>query len=182
MSGRVLTYSRLTGMVYRMVMMVMVVMVGTVMAGSRRKERCPETSFRSDAPVSTDGTVWLYVFRLQACMWHSGIGTRAGYWAYAANGQYAIRDYSGDRCNGPLTYWYKLGHTNKTKSEINNIVSDLVRKCYPGYKQCWKFMMSHYSMGYWNCNYFTHHLAEALGVVSAYPSWLWNTLWPGFSC
>ncbi|KAK8729469.1 hypothetical protein OTU49_008484 [Cherax quadricarinatus] len=130
----------------------------------------------------TDGTVWLYVFRLQACMWHSGIGTRAGYWAYAANGQYAIRDYSGDRCNGPLTYWYKLGHTNKTKSEINNIVSDLVRKCYPGYKQCWKFMMSHYSMGYWNCNYFTHHLAEALGVVSAYPSWLWNTLWPGFSC
>lgn len=68
-------------------------------------------------------TVWLYVFRLQACMYHSGIGTRGAYWAYAASGQYTNRDYRQDRCNGPLAYWYELGQTNKTKAEVHAIVS-----------------------------------------------------------
>ena len=73
--------------------------------------------------IPSDSTVWLYVFRLQACLYHSGIGTRGAYWAYAATGQYTNRNYAQDRCNGPLAYWYRLGKTNKTKEEIEAIVS-----------------------------------------------------------
>ncbi|XP_042211749.1 uncharacterized protein LOC121859116 isoform X2 [Homarus americanus] len=165
-----------------MIVVMVAVLVGVTSSGKGQHDRCAATRYRPDAPLATDGTVWLYVFKLQVCMWHSGVGTRAGYWGYSASGQYASRDYSEDRCNGPLEYWYNLGYTNKTKREVNDIVSNLVRKCYPGYSKCWRFMMSHYSTGYWNCNYFTHHLAKALGVVKNYPSWLWNSPWPGFSC
>ncbi|XP_045129132.1 uncharacterized protein LOC123514935 [Portunus trituberculatus] len=170
-------------MAVRMVAMVAVMVTAGaagVLAG--KGGRCMESTYRADAPLATGSTVWLYVFRLQPCMYHSGIGTRGAYWAYAATGQYTNRNYAQDRCNGPLAYWYKLGRTNRTKEEVHTIVSDLVRFCYPGYSSCWRFMMSHYSVGYWNCNYFTHHLAEALDVLDGYPDWLWHSPWPGFSC
>lgn len=167
-------------MAVRMVLVVAVVaaVATEVLAGLGEilmKDRtCIETTYNPKAPIATGNTVWLYVFWLQSGMYHSGIGTQGSYWSYNDWGQYTRPDYTQDNCNGPLTKWYRLGTTHKSKEEVDAIVADLVNKCYPGYVKCWKFIAKHFDLALWNSNYFTHHLAEALGVVDDYPGWLYE--------
>lgn len=70
--------------------------------------------------------MWLYVFKQGLCRYHSGIGTRGAYWIFSGGqngGVTTYGNYTKDICNGPLTYWYELGQTDKTLAEVEAIVT-----------------------------------------------------------
>lgn len=154
-----------------------VVMTGTV--GVMAK--CTKSS-TPDVPPGTGNAVWLYVFRILDCVYHSGIGTQGSYWSYGpGHGVSRHESYEANLDNKELAKWYRLGRTNKSKEEVLAIVDDLKTSCYPGHSKCKKFTGSNYNLFKWNCNYFTHHFAEALGMADNYPAWLWNRV-PGLNC